>query len=95
MLAEPQNLELFVSETESGEGEDDISDLQADISGHDHKMVTPDFVGLSGGVRKAQNFAPDVTTQTKEFDFMKHSGKSKHFDEDYFTNDDEKTRFYT
>ena len=58
-------------------------------------MVTPDFVGLGCGVRKAQDFAPDVATQTEEFDFMKHSGKPKHFDEGYFTNDDEKTRFYT
>ena len=48
-----QNLELSVSETEAGEGEDDISDLQADLSGHghDHEMGIPDF--------KAQNFAQD------------------------------------
>ena len=43
--AEPQNLELSVSETETGEGEDDISDLQADLSGHDHEMGIPDSVG--------------------------------------------------
>ena len=49
--AEPQNLELSVSETEAGEGEDDISDLQADLSGHDHDMGIPDFVSLGGGVR--------------------------------------------
>ena len=36
--AEPQNLELFVSETEAGEGEDDTSDLQADLSGHAQEM---------------------------------------------------------
>ena len=54
-------MELFVSETESGDGEDDSSDLQADLSAHDHEMVTP---GLGGGVRQAQNFAQDVATSS-------------------------------
>ena len=95
MPAEPQDLELSVNETEAGEADDDISDLQAHLSGHDHEMGIPDFVGLDGGARKAQNFAQDVATQTEEFDFMKYSNKPKPFDEDYFKNDDEKTRFYT
>ena len=93
MPAEPQDLELSVNETEAGEADDDISDLQAHLSGHDHEMGIPDFVGLDGGARKAQNFAQDVATQTEEFDFMKYSNKPKPFDEDYFKNDDEKTRF--
>ena len=54
-------------------------ELQADLSGHDHEMGIPDFVGLCGGVRKAQNFARDVATQTEEFDFMKYSNKPKTF----------------
>ena len=66
-------MELFVNETESGDGEDDISDLQADLSGHDHEIVTPDFVGLRSGVSQAQNFAQDVATQTEVFYFIKHS----------------------
>ena len=74
---EPQNLELSVIETEAGEGEDDISDLQADLSGHDHEMRTPDFVGLGDGVRKAQICVQEVANQTEEFKFMKHSSKPK------------------
>ena len=81
MPTELKKLELSVSETEASEGEDDISDLQVDLSGHDHEMGVPDFVGLDSGIRKAQNFAQGVATQTKEFDFIKYSNKPKPDDE--------------